>query len=320
MAQGARPEEADCVVLPGGFSYGDYLRCGALARFSPVMEAVIGFARQAGLVLGICNGFQVLCEAGLLPGALVRNRNLRFVCARVHLRLENAETPFTCRCTPGEVLTIPIKHGEGCYVADAATLEQLEENHQVVLRYVDASGRATPEANPNGSLNNIAGIVNQQPQRVRPYAASGARRRKGISAERTVSSCCAPCWPPAPPAAATAAPPPWPRDTDVHRRCPSTLAPVTEADALAARAERRTSTRASAGALGRAPNLVELGIYSVMWSEHCSYRIRSPLLKTLPPRRRRPSLPRRARTPACSISATAWLCASRSKATIIRLH
>ena len=155
-------KQADCVVLPGGFSYGDYLRCGAMARFSPIMEVVADFARAGGLVLGICNGFQVLCEAGLLPGALVRNRNLRFFCEHVHLRLENVETPFTCRCTPGEVLTIPIKHGEGCYVADAATIEQLEQNHQVVLRYVDASGRATPEANPNGSLRNIAGIVNLQ--------------------------------------------------------------------------------------------------------------------------------------------------------------
>jgi phosphoribosylformylglycinamidine synthase I len=155
-------KQVDCVVLPGGFSYGDYLRCGALARFSPVMEAVIGFAQAGGLVLGICNGFQVLCEAGLLPGALVRNRSLRFICQPVHLRLEETETPFTCRCTPGEVLTIPIKHGEGCYVADADTLEQLEQNHQIVFRYVDASGRATPEANPNGSLNNIAGIVNQR--------------------------------------------------------------------------------------------------------------------------------------------------------------
>jgi phosphoribosylformylglycinamidine synthase I len=152
----------DCVILPGGFSYGDYLRCGAMARFSPIMESVVEFARTGGLVWGICNGFQVLCEAGLLPGALIRNRGLRFVCTRVHLRLEETETPFTCRCTPGEVLTIPIKHGEGCYVADAATLERLEQNRQVVLRYVDASGRATAEANPNGSLNNIAGIVNEQ--------------------------------------------------------------------------------------------------------------------------------------------------------------
>jgi len=152
----------DCVVLPGGFSYGDYLRCGAMARFSPVMESVITFARAGGLVWGICNGFQVLCEAGLLPGALIRNRGLRFVCTRVHVRVEDTDTPFTCRGTRGEVLTIPVKHGEGCYVADPAVLEELERNRQVVLRYVDASGRATAEANPNGSLNNIAGIVSRE--------------------------------------------------------------------------------------------------------------------------------------------------------------
>jgi phosphoribosylformylglycinamidine synthase I len=150
----------DCVILPGGFSYGDYLRCGAMARFSPVLESVTEFARSGGLVWGICNGFQVLCEAGLLPGALVRNRGLRFVCRRVNVRVEQTEMPFTSRCTPGEVLTIPIKHGEGCYVADAATLDHLEQSRQVVLRYVDASGRATADANPNGSLNNIAGICN----------------------------------------------------------------------------------------------------------------------------------------------------------------
>jgi len=152
----------ECVILPGGFSYGDYLRCGAMARFSPIMESLTAFARAGGLVLGTCNGFQVLCEAGLLPGALIRNRSLRFVCDRVHLRVEQTRTPFTSLYTPGEVISIPIKHGEGCYVADAATLEALETNRQVVLRYVDASGRATAEANPNGALNNIAGVVNAQ--------------------------------------------------------------------------------------------------------------------------------------------------------------
>jgi len=152
----------DCVILPGGFSYGDYLRCGAMARFSPVMESVGQFARGGGLVMGICNGFQVLCEAGLLPGALIRNRGLRFLCTWVYLRLEETETPFSGRGKRGEILHVPIKHGEGCYVADPATLERLEENHQVILRYVDGSGRATAEANPNGSLNNIAGIVNAQ--------------------------------------------------------------------------------------------------------------------------------------------------------------
>lgn len=155
-------KNVDCVVLPGGFSYGDYLRCGAMARFSPVMESVAHFARAGGLVLGICNGFQVLCEAGLLPGALIRNRDLRFICEPVRLRVESVDNPFTCRCNLHELLTIPIKHGEGCYVVDPDTLEALENNRQVVLRYVDAGGSPTAEANPNGSLHNIAGIVNRE--------------------------------------------------------------------------------------------------------------------------------------------------------------
>ncbi len=150
----------DCVVLPGGFSYGDYLRCGAMARFSPIMESVVRFAHAGGLVIGICNGFQVACEAGLLPGALVRNRSLRFVCADVRVRVEQTDTPFTNQCNTGEILTLPIKHGQGCYVADAATLRALEEERRVIFRYVDPSGRATAQGNPNGSMNNIAGIVN----------------------------------------------------------------------------------------------------------------------------------------------------------------
>jgi phosphoribosylformylglycinamidine synthase len=150
----------DCVVLPGGFSYGDYLRAGALARFSPVMESVVRFAADGGLVFGICNGFQVLCERGLLPGALIRNRGLNFVCQTVHCRVEETDTPFTRSCARADVLALPIKHGEGCYVADPQTLQELEDNRQIVLRYVDAAGRTTEAANPNGSLRNIAGIVN----------------------------------------------------------------------------------------------------------------------------------------------------------------
>ncbi len=150
----------DCVLLPGGFSYGDYLRTGALARFTPVMESIIRFARDGGLVIGVCNGFQVLCEAGLLPGALIRNRGLSFLCKVVCVRVEETDTPFTRNYRQAEVLQLPIKHGEGCYVADPRTLQELEDNHQVVLRYVDGAGRATEEANPNGSLRNIAGIVN----------------------------------------------------------------------------------------------------------------------------------------------------------------
>jgi phosphoribosylformylglycinamidine synthase subunit PurQ / glutaminase len=151
---------ADVVILPGGFSYGDYLRCGAIARFSPIMQEVAAFAADGGLVVGICNGFQILVEAGLLPGVLLRNDSLRFVCRHVHLRVENAFTPFTGEYTPGEVLTIPIAHGDGNFFADERVVRDLEENGQVVFRYCDAAGAVTPEANPNGSLANIAGIVN----------------------------------------------------------------------------------------------------------------------------------------------------------------
>jgi phosphoribosylformylglycinamidine synthase len=150
----------DVVVLPGGFSYGDYLRCGALARFSPVMQSIRAFAEDGGFVIGICNGFQILCEAGLLPGALIRNRSLTFVCETVRVRVENAATPWTNRCRRGEPLQIPIKHGEGCYFADESTLDALEAEGRVCLRYVDAEGQPTAAANPNGSLRNIAGIVN----------------------------------------------------------------------------------------------------------------------------------------------------------------
>ncbi len=153
--------QADAVLLPGGFSYGDYLRAGAIARFSPIMEAVKRFAAEGGPVLGICNGFQVLCEAGLLPGALVRNRSLKFRSLDVYLRVENATTPYTTRYGEGDVLRLPIAHGEGCYVADTETLERLEDERRVVFRYVDRSGEPTDAANPNGSMNNIAGIVNE---------------------------------------------------------------------------------------------------------------------------------------------------------------
>jgi len=144
--------DVTAVVLPGGFSYGDYLRCGAIARFAPVMDAVRGFAADGGLVLGICNGFQVLCEAGLLPGALRPNASLSFVCRDVPLRVERDDTPFTSRCKRGQRLSIPVKHGEGCYYADDELLAELEANGQIALRY---------EENPNGSAADIAGVVNE---------------------------------------------------------------------------------------------------------------------------------------------------------------
>jgi phosphoribosylformylglycinamidine synthase subunit PurQ / glutaminase len=152
--------EFDAVILPGGFAYGDHLRCGAVARFAPVMEAVVRFADRGGLVLGICNGFQILQEARLLPGALLRNDSCEFRCEWVHLRVERAESAFTRECRPGQVLRIPISHGEGNFYADPVTLESLERGGQIVLRYATPDGRVTPGANPNGSLRNIAGIVN----------------------------------------------------------------------------------------------------------------------------------------------------------------
>jgi phosphoribosylformylglycinamidine synthase len=152
----------DAVILPGGFSYGDYLRTGAIARFSPVMQAVQQFAKEGGMVLGICNGFQILLEAGLLPGAMLRNRSLSFICKDIHVKVENAATPFTGRCESGQVLKIPIAHAEGNYYADPVTLAALQANAQIVFRYCTPEGKVTPESNPNGSLDNIAGIRNAE--------------------------------------------------------------------------------------------------------------------------------------------------------------
>lgn len=152
----------DAILLPGGFSYGDYLRTGAIARFSPAMRAVEKFAREGGLVLGICNGFQILCEAGLLPGVLQRNAGMRFACKQVHIRVETTDTPFTVCAKEGQILEIPIAHGDGNYFCDPATLVDLERNHQVVFRYTTPDGHETSSANPNGSLANIAGICNRE--------------------------------------------------------------------------------------------------------------------------------------------------------------
>ncbi len=153
--------DSDAVIVPGGFSYGDYLRTGAIARFSPVMQAVQAFAAQGGLVLGICNGFQILCEAGLLPGALIRNRSLQFRCEQVHLQTATIDSAFTNRVPAGKLLRVPIAHGEGCYFADPETLAGMRSRGQVLWRYVDARGAATEAANPNGSVDNIAGVCNE---------------------------------------------------------------------------------------------------------------------------------------------------------------
>jgi phosphoribosylformylglycinamidine synthase I len=152
----------DCVVLPGGFSYGDYLRSGAIAQFSPLMQEVQAFALRGGIVLGICNGFQVLLELGLLPGAMLRNKNLKFLCQHVHIRTENANTPFSNRAKEGDVLKIPIAHFDGNYFADEKTIAEIKANNQIIYRYVDASGRFTEEANVNGSMESIAGLMNKE--------------------------------------------------------------------------------------------------------------------------------------------------------------
>jgi len=152
----------DAVILPGGFSYGDYLRTGAIARFSPVMKSVEKFAKSGGMVLGVCNGFQILLEAGLLPGAMVRNSRLRFICRHVYIRVEQTDTPFTCAVAQGQILKIPIAHGDGNYTCDEATLAALEKNRQVIFRYTTEDGKNDPAGNPNGSIANIAGICNRE--------------------------------------------------------------------------------------------------------------------------------------------------------------
>lgn len=152
----------EAVVLPGGFSYGDYLRSGAIARFSPIMERVMDFARKGGYVLGICNGFQILCEARLLPGALLHNDTRKFVCKNVHLKVQTTDTAFTALCKPGQVLKVPVAHGEGRYFADEATLKELERQDRVLFRYCDRNGNVDAASNPNGSAGNIAGICNAE--------------------------------------------------------------------------------------------------------------------------------------------------------------
>ncbi|MBI1177861.1 phosphoribosylformylglycinamidine synthase I [bacterium] len=154
--------DVDAVLVPGGFSYGDYLRTGAIARFSPIMQSVQAFAAEGGLVLGICNGFQILCEAGLLPGALIRNRSLQFRCEPVHLKTATHDSAFTGEIPEGKLLQVPIAHGEGCYFADAETLASLKANNQILWQYANAQGELTEDANPNGSLENIAGICNER--------------------------------------------------------------------------------------------------------------------------------------------------------------
>ena len=243
----------DAVVVPGGFSYGDYLRAGAIARFSPAMEAVADFARAGGPVLGICNGFQVLCEAGLLPGALLPNDSLRFICRQVEVEVVNADTPFTRASAAGDRLSIPVKHTTGRYYAPEETLDELEANGQVLLRY--AAGQ-----NPNGSLRDVAAVCNRRPERHGPDAASRARRgpahwlggrRRAVRLARGARG-------------------------RAGRRGVSTLAPHRELGLTDAEYEGIVER------LGREPNGLELAVFSLMWSEHCAYKHSKKLLRLLP--------------------------------------
>ncbi len=253
-------KSADVVILPGGFAYGDYLRAGALARFSPVMESVIRFAMDGGPVLGICNGFQVLLEAGLLPGAVRVNRGLRYLCRDVHMRVENASTVFTRLYEPGQVVRMPIGHGEGNYTAPPEALTELEYEAGVVFRYCDEAGRVTDESNPNGATAGIAGISNREGNIVGPDAAPGPLRG-GTAGQRRREE-----------------------DVRVGRRLaragmtPGAITPdlVAEHNLSPEEYERILEI------LGREPNLVELGIFSAMWSEHCSYKSSRIHLKNLP--------------------------------------
>src|SRR5579862_5367233 len=216
----------DAVILPGGFAYGDYLRCGAIAKFSPVMAAVRRFAAEGGPVLGICNGFQVLVEAGLLPGALMRNRNLKFICRELRLRTETLDSPFTAAAQPHQILRMPIAHGEGCYVADERTLDQLEAQDRVAFRYLD---------NPNGSMRDIAGILN------------AGRNVLGLM--------------------------PHPERATEPLMGSSDGLVIFRSIVLVAQPQLTESEYQKIVAiLGREPNYTELGVFSVMWSEHCSYK------------------------------------------------
>lgn len=153
---------SDCVILPGGFAHGDYLRCGAMAKFSPIMESIKAFAKEGGPVLGICNGFQILTEIGLLPGALVRNHNLRYICQDLHIRTESTQSPFTRKLSKGQVLRMPVGHGEGSFYADAKTMKRLEVEGRIAFRYCDDAGKQTADANPNGSVKSVAGVLNER--------------------------------------------------------------------------------------------------------------------------------------------------------------
>ena len=262
---------ADAVILPGGFSHGDYLRTGAIARFSPVMDAVRTFAADGGPVLGICNGFQILLEAGLLPGAMLRNRGLKFRCEHVHVRVEQTDTPFTLACRPQQVLRIPIAHGEGNYFTTPDELRKLEQNRQIVFRYVDAAGAVTDDANPNGSIQIDRRHLQRAAQCCRPDAASRARLR-AVGRQRRRSG-----------DVRVGREGARGRGADAGGERVGMTAPQTHDKATIERHGLNDEEyQRIVKSLGREPSLTELGIFSVMWSEHCSYKSSRVHLRNLP--------------------------------------
>ncbi len=287
-------EGLDALVLPGGFSYGDYLRCGAMAKFSPVMKAVRRFAEEGGLVLGICNGFQILCEAGLLPGVLVRNRLLRFICEPSQpLRVEHDGSPLTRRMRPGAVIRLPFKHGEGCYFTDEATLASLETNGQILFRYATPDGKVDETANPNGSLLNIAGITNARgnvfglmphPEHAVEPLLGGTDGRllfESMVDHLLAGEARAGAGVPPPAEAASPAETPGPAAVQADEPAPPDEPPVT-AEAVERHGLSPEEHERILRILGREPNMTELGIFSVMWSEHCSYKSSRNHLRKLP--------------------------------------
>ncbi len=253
--------DLDLIVLPGGFSYGDYLRSGAIAARSPIMRAVIAAAERGTPVLGVCNGFQILCEVGLLPGVLMRNAGLNFICRDVHLRVDTADSLFTRAYAPGEVFACPVAHGDGNYRADTETLARLEGENRVAFRYVDAAGNATPEANANGSVDNIAGILNERgnvlglmphPEDMIDPALGGTGGRKIFAGLVEASG--------------------------TRMNAPFSITPQLVAD----HGLKPDEYQRILDLIGREPTLTELGIFSAMWNEHCSYKSSKRWLRTLP--------------------------------------
>src|ERR1700692_3510218 len=266
-AETSLPQGTDLVVVPGGFSYGDYLRCGAIAARAPVMDVVRGFAAKGGLVLGVCNGFQILCEAGLLPGVLMRNAALKFICRDVCLKVERSDSPFTRGYNAGQVIRVPIAHGEGNYVADGETIERLEGEGRVLFRYVAPTGKLDPAWNLNGATNAIAGIVSEGGNvlGMMPHPENHVEAALGVTDGRGLFAGLVDHFKQA-------------------AKTPSGTAnePKITPELIAEHGLKPQEYQRLLDLIGRPPTFTELGIFSAMWNEHCSYKSSKIHLRTLP--------------------------------------